>query len=87
MPLNPLMPGGNKKGQTDFNKPVAKSCRIIKVWVTFLLPSGIKGYLRYKTITSQNVSSETQVKNFFCYVLFSRYSSFCIFNHPLIYQM
>ena len=23
-----------------------------------------KGYLRYKTITSQNVSSEAQVKNF-----------------------
>ena len=28
-------------------------------WVNF------KGYLRYKTITSQNVSSEAQVKNFF----------------------
>ena len=25
----------------------------------------IKGYLRYKTITSQNVSSEAQIKNFF----------------------
>ena len=25
----------------------------------------VKGYLRYKTITSQHVSSETQVKNFF----------------------
>ena len=25
----------------------------------------IKGYLRYKTITSENVSSEAQVKNFF----------------------
>ena len=25
----------------------------------------IKGYLHYKTITSQDVSSETQVKNFF----------------------
>ena len=24
-----------------------------------------KGYLRYKTITFQNVSSEAQVKNFF----------------------
>ena len=24
-----------------------------------------KGYLRYKTITSQNVSSEAQIKNFF----------------------
>ena len=27
--------------------------------------STFKGYLRYKTITSQNVSSEAQVKNFF----------------------
>ena len=25
----------------------------------------IKGYLRYKTIISQNVSSEAQIKNFF----------------------
>ena len=37
-----------------------------------------KGYLCYKTITSQNVSSEAQVKNFFIskksYVIFSRYS-------------
>ena len=28
----------------------------------------LKGYLRYKTITSQNVSSEAQIKNFFCVV-------------------
>ena len=27
--------------------------------------SSIKGYLRYKTITSQNVLFEAQVKNFF----------------------
>ena len=50
-----------------------------------------KGYLRYKTIASQNVSSEAQIKNFFIsqknYVPFSRYSSFCIFNHPMIYQI
>ena len=25
----------------------------------------LKGYLQYKTITSQNVSSEIQIKNFF----------------------
>ena len=25
----------------------------------------VKGYLRYKTITLQNMSSEAQVKNFF----------------------
>ena len=27
--------------------------------------SSVKGYLRYKTITSQNVSPEVQIKNFF----------------------
>ena len=51
----------------------------------------IKGYLRYKMITSQNVPSEAQIKNFFIslknYVPFSRYSSLCIFNHPMIYQI
>ena len=50
-----------------------------------------KGYLRYKTITSQNISSEAQVKNFFILqkscVPFSRFSSFRIFNHPIIYQI
>ena len=50
-----------------------------------------KGYLCWKIITSQNVSSETQVKNCFIlqknYVPFSRYSSFFIFNHPMIYQI
>ena len=32
-----------------------------------------KGYSRYKTITSQNVSSETQLKNFYqiCDVMMS----------------
>ena len=35
--------------------------------VTFLenLITKLKGYLCYKTITSQNVSSEAQIKNFF----------------------
>ena len=28
----------------------------------------LKGYLHYKTITSQNVSSEAQIKNFFYFV-------------------
>ena len=41
-----------------------------------------KGYLCCKTITSQNVSSEAQVMNFFIsrksYVPFSRYPSFCV---------
>ena len=36
-----------------------------------------KGYLRFKTITSHNVSAEAQVKNFLIslksYVLFARY--------------
>ena len=51
----------------------------------------LKGYLCYKTITSQNVSSEAQIKNFFIsqknYVPFLRYSNFCIFNHPMIYRI
>ena len=43
-----------------------------------------------KTITSQDVLSEARVKKLFIplksYVLFSRYSSFCI-KHPMIYQI
>ena len=51
----------------------------------------LKDYLRYKTITSQHVSSKAQVKSFLIlqqrYAPFSRYSSFCIFNHFIIYQI
>ena len=51
----------------------------------------LKGYLRYKKITSQNVPSKAQIKDFFIsnknYVPFARYSSFCIFNDPMIYQI
>ena len=49
----------------------------------------IIGYLRYKTITSQNVLSEAQIKIFLSFVekLFSKYSSFCIFNHTMIYRI
>ena len=50
-----------------------------------------KDYVHYKTIISQNVLFEAQIKNFFIfwksYVPFSRYSSFCIFNHLMIYQI
>ena len=51
-----------------------------------------KGYLHYKKITSQDVPSEVQVKIFFLfhrkkYIPFSRYSIFCIFNHPMINQI
>ena len=72
-----------------------------KVTVSYshLLPSTIKklmqqilkGYLHYKIITSQNVSSEPQVNNFFIlwksYVPFSRHLNFSIFNLPMIYQI
>ena len=51
----------------------------------------VKVYLIYKTITSQNMSSNAHVKNFFIsqksYFPFSRYSFFCIFNFPMIYQI
>ena len=51
----------------------------------------LKGYFHCKTVTSQNVSSEAQVKNF----LFRRnvmflsrgIQFFCIFNHPIVYQI
>ena len=41
-----------------------------------------KGYLQYKTITFQNVSFKAQVSR--SVVLLSRYSSFGIFNYPMI---
>ena len=49
-----------------------------------------KCYLHCKTITSRNVPSEAQIKIFLFrrkIVPFSRYSSFCILNHPMIYQI
>ena len=50
-----------------------------------------KGYLCYKTITSQKVPSEAQIKEFFYfvknYVPLSRYSSFCIFNYSMTYNL
>ena len=49
----------------------------------------MKSYLHCKTITTEHVSSEEQVYIFSskAYVLFSRYLSSCIFNHPLWYQI
>ena len=49
-----------------------------------------KGYLCYKTITSQSGSFEAQIKNFISwksYGPFARYSNFCILNLPMIYQI
>ena len=70
------------------NKELPKSTAALLIQHTY---SDIKGYLHYKTVTSQNVSSEVQIKNFFIslknYVLFSRYSSFCIFKRPMIYRI
>ena len=50
----------------------------------------LKGYTPTKTITFQNVTCKAQIKDFLhctCYVLLSRYSSFCIFNNPMIFQI
>ena len=47
--------------------------------------------LKVNTITSKNVSSEAQVKIFLFRkkVMFRSQdnSSFCVFNHPMIYQI
>ena len=51
--------------------------------LSFVDLSRLKGYLRYKMITSQIVSSRLQIEN----VSFSRYSNFCIFNHPMMCQI
>ena len=68
---------------------VPRSAAMILIFV--YTRSFVKGYLRYKTITSQNVPRKAHIKNFFIsfknYVPFLSYSSFCIFNHPMIYQI
>ena len=52
-----------------------------------------KGYFRYQTITSQNVLSEAQIKNFLFYRKLMFHSQdiqffvFLTFNHPMIYQI
>ena len=62
-----------------------------RVYRSTMKIKALKGYRRYKTITSQNAPSKAQIKNFFIskknYVPFSRYSSFCIFHHAMIYQI
>ena len=51
----------------------------------------LTGYLRYKTITSQNVLSEPQVRNFLFHRKFMFRSQdiqvFYIVNHLMIYQI
>ena len=81
----------NKMTLIDKEGIIAGDYNTAKVLITFFpnIISNLKGYLRYKTITSQNVSSEAQVKNFFIsqesYAPFSRDSRFCIFNNSTIY--
>ena len=76
--------------ETTFSASTTIS-QLIIISYYWLPTSAFKGYLHYKTIISQNMSSEPQGKNFFIllksYIPFSRYSSFCIFNHLMIYQI
>ena len=81
-----------------FSESIIKSYEITN-YCLFLFFKGLvehykmnQGYLHYKTITYQNMSTAAQIK-IFCfvletnYVLFSRFSSFSIFNNPMIYQI
>ena len=75
----------------DRETQCSRFCRVFLVGIKKFRQ--YESYLRHKTITSQSVSSEVQVKNFFIlfqkkrYVPFSRYSSFCSFNHPFYYSI
>ena len=64
---------------------------ILFYWSVLFMICLFKACLHYKRITSENVSSEAQVKNVFIseksYVPFSRYESIFVFNHPMIYQI
>ena len=74
------------RSQIYLNKPAAQSCRFVLSLCDHLVDTrhySFKGYLRYKTITSQNVPSKAEEN----YALFSRYSRFCIFNHPMNYKI
>ena len=44
---------------------IYKTIKTIEFVVALFAIEVLRGYLRYKTTTSQNVSSEAQVKNFF----------------------
>ena len=52
MRFDPLMPGGKQKGHRYLNKPAVESCRYVWVFVTFLLPPGIKGLKAYSNAKS-----------------------------------
>ena len=62
------------------------------LWSVHIVPRGgkkwfftfFKGYLRYKMITSQNVSYDVRVK--LCFVL-TIFKFFYIFNNPMNYQI
>ena len=77
--------------QCHKNKKKKQFLSLVFTNMLLLQFQNLKGYLRCKTITSQNVSFETQITNFSIsqksYVPFSRYSGFCIFNHLIIYQI
>ena len=83
---------GNKRKQKIAEPLFIKQlCPTLNIHDKSVMLKLFKGYLFFKMITSQNVSSEAQVKNFFIsqksYIPFSSYLSFCIFNHPIIYQI
>ena len=58
---------------------------------SYMLSDVVNGYLRHKSKTSQNVSSEAQVKkNLFCSKVMFRSEDIQVlflFNHPMIYQI
>ena len=97
--IHPLNSNAPMHAPVTFSSPLVKW--ILQLDLPFLtavsLPHNqlritvIKVYLNYKMITSENVPSKAHIKDFFIsqknYVPFSRYWSFCIFNHRMIYQI
>ena len=49
--LNPLMPGGNKKGHTYLNKPATFSFQVCLSMCDLLLPPGIFNYFCKKVLS------------------------------------